>query len=269
MKIAAFDSGIGGLTAIAPLLKTHPGVSVVYYGDLANLPYGTKSPQRVQELTRRNLEALLSEPGFELGVIACNTASAHAMEIGREIGRAKKVPVVGVLEPGCLAAIGSAKNRIVVLCTSSTLRSQAYITELERLGCALPILQKACPLFVPLVEEGLSASPAADWAIRHYLEPLLREGDTVILGCTHYPFLVPLLRKIFPECSWIDAGASLIADPEVQKLLGRVDPSATPASTRLEMRFSDKTVTEESVRRMLQDLGLGGVSASFSFVAPH
>jgi glutamate racemase len=264
MKIAAFDSGVGGLTALAPLLKNYSGLEITYYGDLANLPYGTKSPQRIQELTRRNLEWLLGEERFDLGVIACHTASAHAIAIGEELGRSHQVPVVGVLEPGCQAALRSQAKRIVVIATSSTVRSGAYLKKLQELGCAVPVVQQACPLFVPLVEENLHQSPPAEWAVRHYLEAVLKPGDAVVLGCTHYPFLTPMLSRVFPSHLWIDAGGSLIEDPTVKNALS--SRSAKSARNVVHLKFSDHTVTRERVEQMLAELGMSDLQISFEIV---
>ena len=264
MKIAAFDSGIGGLTAIAPMLRKFRGLEITYLGDRANLPYGTKSPERLRELTRKNLEWVLSSQNFDLGIVACNTASAHGMSIAQELGRARKIPVVGVIESGCLAALRSASKRILVLGTSATIESRSYVKGLENLGRTEQVSQQACPLFVPLVEENLEGSPAAEWAVRHYLEGRLHPGDAAILGCTHYPFLVPVLEKTFPGVEWIDAGAALIEDPLVKTALEK--PRATRAN-QLKLLFTD-ALSENKIRSFLDSLHLGDTQWSLEVITP-
>lgn len=265
MKIAAFDSGVGGLSAIAPLFKTYPGLEAVYLGDLANLPYGTKSPKRVRELATGNAKWLLEQSGagpFEHFIVACNTASAHALEAIREGAKTTNVPVTGVLAPGCRHAVESKPKRILVLATSATVASQAYTTEIKRLGFAGEVTQKACPLFVPIVEEGICTGPLAELTVKNYLEPLApKKGDAVVLGCTHYPFLAATLRKLYPEATWIEAGAALVS----QKVLGT--PGAGAKRGKLRVLFTD-TPPEATLRRWLVDLGLQDIETTFETIAP-
>ncbi len=265
MKIAAFDSGVGGLSAIAPLFKTHPGLEAVYLGDLANLPYGTKSPKRVRELATANAKWLLEQSGagpFDHFIVACNTASAHALDAIREGAKATKVPVTGVLAPGCRHAVDSQPNRILVLATSATVASQAYPAEIKRLGYANEVTQKACPLFVPIVEEGICTGPLAELTVRNYLDALApKKGDAVVLGCTHYPFLAATLKKLYPETTWIEAGEALVS----QKVLGT--SSAGGGRGKLRLLFTD-TPPEATLRRWLVDLGLQDVETKFETISP-
>jgi glutamate racemase len=257
MKVLAFDSGVGGLTAMAPLfrheLKEGRPLDLSYFGDLANLPYGTKSPERIRELTERNLRALLSKgSGFDLLVVACHTASAHALDVAQKVGQEHKVPVVGVLEPGCRAALEKRGDRIVVIATGSTVRSGAYPRALLELGFKGQVLQKACPLFVPLVEDGMHSGPAVEWIIRHYLDSIVQPGDIVILGCTHYPFLAPMLRQIYRDCHFVEAGDALRKDPLVQKACGKKAGRPT-----LRLCFSDASTNELQARTLVQQLDFG------------
>ena len=275
MKIAAFDSGIGGLTAIAPLLKNYPSLQVTYFGDLANLPYGTKSETRIRELTQYNLEWLIeySKTGanpksYDLLVVACNTASARAMDVALEVGALNKIPVVGVIEPGCKAALATKSPRVVVLGTQSTIASNSYIRGLETVGTlSRPIVQKACPLFVPLVEDGLVAGPAVEWIIRNYLDSVLQPKDAVVLGCTHYPYLLSTLEKLYPDQTWIDAGGSLLLDETVSRLLER-EKNAAAVAGQLDVMVSDQTLSPEQLRKWLRVLGLETFAHTLHTVKP-
>ena len=266
MKIVAFDSGIGGLTALAPILRKYPSVHLTYFGDLANLPYGTKSPEAIHSLTQKNLRWLLGPKGLgedaDLAVIACNTASAFAADLMESF----PIPVVGVIEPGCRAAEMLKAPRIVVLATSSTVNSGAYLKTLSALGIGKTVISKACPLFVPLVEENLHLTPAAEWIARHYLDGVLHPGDAVILGCTHYPFMVPLLQRIYPQVHFMDAGAALIQEPRVREMLSSADSKTVPADfVPLRMVFSD-LISESRLDSMVAAMGLAYLKRSLEVV---
>ncbi len=260
MKIAAFDSGIGGLTAIAPLLKKFPEVSVTYLGDLANLPYGPKSPSRIRELTEKNITWLIQHAGKpDLVLVACNTASAHALEVAHHISIKHGIPCLGVLDPGCKLAVEQKPKRIVVLATSGTVKSEAYSKKIRELGFKGELVQKACPLFVPLVEDHLYKGPAVEWIAENYLKGILLAGDQVILGCTHYPFLRETLVQLFPDCSWIEAGEALLKEKFFQKLFTQPGPAAT--GPRLEIFVSDPTANLQGVRGFVTELGLDAMAS--------
>lgn len=259
MKIAAFDSGIGGLTAVAPLLKTVSGLEVTYLGDLANLPYGTKSHDRIRQLVPANAEWLLASAQYDLFVVACNTASAHALDLCTETAERHGTRAMGVIEPGCRRAASSAASRVVVLATAATVHSQVYPSRLRDSGFRGEIVQKACPLFVPLVEDDLLSGPAVEEIARRYLDSVLRTGDTAILGCTHYPILSATLASLYPEVSWIDAGGSLLAE-------GIVQPSSGPSKLRL--IFTDSLGDERRVRRFLERTGLAQIETTIEFIPP-
>lgn len=192
LPIGVFDSGVGGLTVAAALLRRLPRESIVYLGDTARLPYGTKSPETVARYTRRNLDFLLSR-GVKAVVVACNTASALALDRLEPV-----VPTWGVIESGAATAAAAARQGPVgVLATESTVRSGAYEAAIHRLRDELEVVARSCPLFVPLVEEGWADDPVTEQIARRYLEPLLERGvDTLVLGCTHYPVLAPTLGRI-------------------------------------------------------------------------
>jgi len=202
--IGVFDSGVGGLTVAAALMRRLPSESILYLGDTARLPYGTKSPATVRQYTRTNVRFLLDR-GVKAVVVACNTASALALD-GLEV----PVPVWGVIEPGAASAAAASRGRVGVIATESTVRSNAYAQALARLRPELEVLSRACPLFVPLVEEGWGDDPIAEAIARRYLEPLLEaEVDTLVLGCTHYPMLRPVLGRVMEGVSLIDSAESV------------------------------------------------------------
>jgi glutamate racemase len=195
--IGVFDSGFGGLTVLKALLERIPGADYAYFGDTARLPYGSKS---VETVARYAVEAAhyLESHGAQVLVIACNTATALALD---RIGASAHVPVVGVIEPGAEAAAASSKNgKIVVVGTEATVSSHAYLKALEARG--LSASEKACPLLVPLVEEGWIEHPVTEQVARIYLSEAFagsfQEADVLVLGCTHYPLLKAVLRRVAP-----------------------------------------------------------------------
>jgi glutamate racemase len=185
-----------------------PGESLLYLGDTARLPYGTKSPATVARYTRRNL-AFLLDLGVKAVVVACNTASATGLD-----GLHPPVPTWGVIEPGARAAVVASRGRVGVIATDATIRSGIYPRALSRLRADLEIFTRACPLFVPLVEEGWEDDPIAVAVAERYLRPLLEERiDTLVLGCTHYPLLHGVLRRVAgDDVTLVDSAASIAAE---------------------------------------------------------
>jgi glutamate racemase len=223
--IGVFDSGVGGLTVVAALARRLPGESILYLGDTARLPYGTKSAATVSRYTRRNLDFLVRR-GVKAVVVACNTASSVALE-----GLEEPVPVWGVIEPGARQAATVSRGRVGVIATEATVRSRAYDRALARLRPELAIASQACPLFVPLVEEGWHDDPVAEQVARRYLAPLLEEEiDTLVLGCTHYPLLAPTLRRVVGEAVMLVDSAEAVA-AEVADDLARLDLLASAPGT--------------------------------------
>ena len=197
--IGVFDSGVGGLTVVSALRQRLPGESILYLGDTARLPYGSKSPDTVTRYTRRNIE-FLTERGVKAVVVACNTASALALPTST----CMDVPTWGVIEPGARKAAAVSRGRVGVIATEATVRSDAYPQALRAIRPDLEILSQACPLFVPLVEEGWHDDPVTEEVAERYLRPLLDAGvDTLVLGCTHYPLLKPVLQRVAgPDVTW-------------------------------------------------------------------
>jgi len=195
-SIGVFDSGFGGLTVLKALLEVIP-TDYIYFGDTARLPYGSKSAETVAKYAV-GAAHYLEQHGAQMLVIACNTATALALD---KITQAAHVPVVGVVEPGAERASAASKNRrVVVIGTEATISSHAYLKALEARG--VQAREKACPLLVPLVEEGWVEHPVTEQVAHIYLGEAFANGfqsaDVLVLGCTHYPLLKPLLHRIAP-----------------------------------------------------------------------
>jgi glutamate racemase len=191
--IGVFDSGIGGLTVVKALRDLLPKEQIVYLGDTARVPYGSRSPSTVE---RYSLEIanMLMERGAKVVVVACNTVSSVALG---QLEQKLPVDVIGVIRPGAEAAIHESRtNHIGVIGTRATIRSGAYERTLKGLNPAVQVTSRACPLLVPLIEEGLLHDTITDQMIARYLEPMLADGiDTLVLGCTHYPLLAEAMRQ--------------------------------------------------------------------------
>lgn len=192
--IGIFDSGVGGLTVFAAIRKKMPDESLIYLGDTARVPYGTKSEETVIKYSVQNAE-FLKHRGIKALVVACNTSSAYSLAALR---KTVDVPVIGVIEPGARAAIAASKTRhIGVIGTPATIASNAYAKFLKKHDPAVRVVSQSCPLFVPLVEEGWLDNEVARLTAESYLESFKREKiDTLILGCTHYPLLKPLIQEV-------------------------------------------------------------------------
>ncbi len=194
--IGIFDSGVGGLTVLKEIKRLLPQEDLVYLGDTARVPYGTRSPKTVMRYSERNTEFLIKK-GIKLLVVACNTSSAVSLELLRF---KNTIPVIGVIEPGAKKAVELTKNGIIgVIGTEATIRSQAYQEAIKRLaqGKRVQVMGQACPLFVPLVEEGWIDDPITKEVARRYLNPLIEKGiDVLVLGCTHYPLLEKVIREV-------------------------------------------------------------------------
>lgn len=211
--IAVFDSGIGGLTVFKAVSRRMPGEDLIYFGDTARVPYGSKSRQAV---TRYSLEVarFLASRGIKALVVACNTASALALA---EIQKALRVPVLGVIHPGARGAVDATRTgRVGIIGTEATIASGVYARVLKEYLPAVKVLGAACPLFVPLVEEGWWAHPVTKAVARHYLGPLRRSRiDTLILGCTHYPLLKNILQEVLgPSVKLIDSAEQTALEAE-------------------------------------------------------
>jgi len=191
--IGVFDSGVGGLTVVKELMRQLPREDIIYFGDTARVPYGTKSRETVIRFSIENILFLLKQD-VKLICIACNTSSSVAFPA---IASHFKVPIIGVIGPGAKEAVYATRNkRIGVIATTGTVKSGAYASRIRQLDPLIKVTSVACPLFVPLAEEGWLDNSVAGRVADIYLKPLKKAGvDTLILGCTHYPLLKPVIKK--------------------------------------------------------------------------
>lgn len=228
--IGVFDSGVGGLTVLAALSRRLPREKFIYVGDTAHVPYGTKSPESIKRFALEII-SFLTFMKVKSIVVACNTVSAVALA---DLIKLRHLPIQGVIDPGAQAAVSATRTgRVGVIGTQATIHSGAYEKALHRLSPKLKVFSAACPLFVPLVEEGWEDQQVTRRIARHYLTPLLEKKiDTLVLGCTHYPLLKPVL-------SWVARDVTLIDSAE---------ETAKVVETRL------------GVERLLADRGRGNVS---------
>lgn len=216
--IGVFDSGIGGLTVVKALRDRLPNETIVYLGDTARVPYGPKSPETVQRYALELAQMLMQKNAKAL-VVACNTVSSVALPL---LTRKFSVPVVGVIEPGARAALQATRNQHVgVIGTRATIRSGAYDKALRASANNVRVSSRACPLLVPLIEEGLLDDDVTDQVIFRYLEPLLADGiDTLVLGCTHYPLLSAAIARVLGrEITLVDSARNCAT--AVQETLDR------------------------------------------------
>ena len=252
--IGVFDSGIGGLTVVAELRRALPAERILYLGDTARVPYGGKSAETVTRYGREISDLLVTE-GAKMIVVACNTASALAVPT---LAPEFPVPVIGVLEPGAAAAVKATRSgKIGVIGTRATIGSQAYSKAIHSLNPNLSVKATACPLLVPLIEEGLFDDEVTETVLRRYLEPMLSQGiDTLVLGCTHYPLLKNAIRTICGD------GIQLVDSAEncavaVRSLLSA--DSSNPSGPRLDILLTDSSegflrIAEKSLNLKIDSL---------------
>lgn len=217
-SIGVFDSGLGGLTVVKALMRRLPHEDIVYFGDTARVPYGTKSRESIIRFSKENVAILLKQQ-VKMIVIACNSSSSHALATLHEI---YDVPIIGVIEPGCRAAVKATKNKkIGIIATPATINSYAYLQEIARLDSTIKVLGQACPLFVPLIEEGWLTKPVTVAIAKEYCKKLRHSQiDTLILGCTHYPLLKPTLCKVLgAKVKLVDSAEEVVHD--VKDVLGK------------------------------------------------
>ncbi len=194
--VAVFDSGVGGLTVMREIARVAPHESLIYLGDCARVPYGTKSPAVVERYAIEAADFLLRRD-IKMLVVACNTATAAALP---QLQARLSIPVIGVVEPGARAAVAATRGSVGVIATEGTVRSGAYTRAIHRLDPSLRVIEAACPLFVPLAEEGWANTRVSREVAESYLRPLLDEGiDTLVLGCTHYPLLRSTIAQVCGE----------------------------------------------------------------------
>jgi len=231
--IGVFDSGIGGLTVVRALMERLPFERIVYFGDTARVPYGIKSVATIEHFTAQITDFLLQQD-VKMLIIACNTMAAVAADVVRR--RAGSIPVIDVIEAGARAAVSTSQRRgIAVIGTPTTVNSNAYARRMHELDPGVRVYSHACPLFVPLVEEGWLDHPVTRLTAREYLKPVLAEEiDSLVLGCTHYPLLKPLLKEVVgPGVRLVDSALTTaeLAAASLQAL-GIANTARAPAAYR-------------------------------------
>lgn len=253
LPIGVFDSGVGGLTVVRALMERLPLENILYFGDTARVPYGIKSVSTIEHFTAQISDELLGR-GVKMLIIACNTMAAVASQVVK--AKAGPVPVLDVIEAGARAAVAQSRA-IGVIGTPTTINSNAYARRMHALDPAVRVYSQACPLFVPLVEEGWLDHPVTRLTAQEYLRPVLAEGvDSLVLGCTHYPLLKPLLQEVAgPGIRLVDS-ALTIAEQAAQKLAeldlarrGETPPDYRYLVTDIPLRF--QTIGERFLGRSL------------------
>lgn len=230
--IGVFDSGVGGLTVLSELRRRLPAESTIYLGDNARTPYGPRSRDEVRRFTAECVRWLLDQD-MKLLLLACNTATAQALDLVRDLAT---VPVLGVVRPGAVAVAAATRSRHVgVIATAGTVSSGAYPRAIEEADPRTRVAQQACPDLVPLVEAGTLDGPVAERAVGGYLGELFAadaEIDTLLLGCTHYPLLRPLIERVAgPRVSVVDSAfTAALATEDLLDALGARSPDREPAN---------------------------------------
>ncbi|MEW6005522.1 MAG: glutamate racemase [Stygiobacter sp.] len=244
--IGFFDSGVGGLTVVKSFMQFMPNENIVYFGDTARVPYGSKSNETVIEYTLQAANFLLRK-NIKLLVVACNTASSVALN---DLRKFLTIPVIGMIEPGAKYALSESKNkRIGVIGTRATINNKAYSNELKKQNPKVKVFEKACPLFVPLAEEGWIDHKATELIAKEYLTELKENKiDSLILGCTHYPILANVIQKA------------------VGKSVKLID-SGTPAARLVEDYLNGRGLRNQSVHHGVAEFYVSDVPTKFKEIA--
>lgn len=226
--IGFFDSGLGGLTCIPYLMKALPKERIIYFGDTARTPYGSKAVSTIKSFSME-IARFLVESGVKMIVIACNTVSATCLEDLRKAF--PETPVIGIIEPAArkIAAGCSRENRVGIIGTKVTIGSGAYRKLIEKYDPGLSIYETACPAFVPLIEEGITDNEIMDLTIKYYMDDFMKENriDTIVLGCTHYPLIEDNLRKIYPDAGIVNPSSIVVEN--ISQMLAEKDMLAERA----------------------------------------
>lgn len=242
--IGIFDSGVGGLTVVKEIFRVLPNEGIVYLGDTARVPYGTKSQETIKRFSVENVEFLM-RLNVKLIVVACNTASSISIPVLKRIFR---IPIIGVVKSGAKRAVNVTKNKkIGVIATSTTIKTRAYEEEIKRISGDKKVFSSACPLFVPLAEEGWLDNDIAYSIAKKYLSPLAKaQIDTLVLGCTHYPLLRKVITRVMGNGVKIIDSASSVAQ-DVRDIL-EANGNLRAASKRPVHKFFATDAVEQFVR---------------------
>lgn len=234
--IGFFDSGLGGLTSVHELHKMLPEEKVIYYGDTARTPYGSKSPETIVEFATQIVDYLVSK-NPKMIIIACNTVTSWALDSLR--ARYPEIPILGVIEPTVRRVVSDGCKRVGVIATKATIRSDIYGMSLKEMDPEIEVCSLACPAIVPLVEEGFTDSEIMELTIKHYMDDFVRnnEFDDLILGCTHYPLVSRHIKKLYPGIKLYNSSAEVIKD--AAKILTDNDMLASGSELRDKYYASD------------------------------
>jgi glutamate racemase len=256
LAIGIFDSGVGGLTVYKAISENFPQLDIHYLGDTARVPYGSRSPETVIAYSMQCAEFLVKNFQIDTIIVACNTASSYAID---QIKEKFGVNVIGVVEPGALSAVNMTNSgKIGVIGTRATVRSESYVKAIKALAPATEIVQEACPLFVPIVEEMLINTDIADQVVKHYLDELISKGpDTLILGCTHYPLLKKVILKHYPDIRIVDSSEAIINCINELHL-------DTNQSGKRDIYLTDESPAFETLKNVLA----GGITAKKAVLNP-
>ncbi len=244
-SIGVFDSGLGGLTVLREIHKRLPHENLVYFGDTARVPYGNKSSETIIRYSREITQFLLSH-NIKAIVVACNTASSFALDAIREM---TAIPVLGVIEPAIRSLTQKAKSQSVagLIATRGTIQSGAYEKTLNLKRGTQKLVSQACPLLVPLIEEGYADSAAAEIILKDYLDPLSVSGaEYLILGCTHYPLIAPAIKRLYPQFTLIDSAEETAL--ELARLLEERQILREKVESRIELFVSDMTKSMQNLK---------------------
>jgi glutamate racemase len=244
--IGIFDSGIGGLTVVKSILRLMPNENIVYFGDTARVPYGSKSNETVIEYSLQAANFLLRK-NIKLLVVACNTASAVAL---KDLKKFLTIPVIGMIEPGAKMAVQESRNGLIgVIGTRATISNRAYANELKKISPRTKVYERACPLFVPLAEEGWLGHKVTEMIAKEYLKELKEKNiDSLILGCTHYPILQDIIQKV------------------IGKNVKLID-SGTPAAHLVEDYLNGRQLRNQSVHQGISEFYVSDVPVKFREIA--
>lgn len=246
-SIGVFDSGLGGLTVLKEIHRVLPHENLIYYGDTARVPYGNKSSATIIRYSRE-IAAFLLARNVKAIVVACNTASSYALEA---LAQMTDIPILGVIDPAVksLAQNAPAKSTAGLIATKSTIASQAYDRSLHKFHGSQFLVAKACPLLVPLIEEGYAESAAAELILRDYLDPLKEKGVShLILGCTHYPLIARKIHALYPGFTLIDSAAETAAG--LKALLAEKGIENATGAGRVELYVSDMTESMQNLKNL-------------------
>lgn len=260
-SIGFFDSGLGGLTCITHMLRALPNEGITYFGDTARTPYGSKSIDNIQSFSLQIAEFLVRHKNVKMLVIACNTISSTAMEYLQT--KCPEVPIIGITKPAAeeIAARSSVGTRIGVIGTQATIASNMYENLMLAVNPELKVFSKACPAFVPFIEEGIIDSPIMRETIKHYLNSLVYEDkiSTLILGCTHYPLIADQIRKEYPHLTIIDPAEIIM--PGISELLEVNDIMAD--SSRKPNKFYASDLSDNFIYMVRNIFEIEGMCDSF------